>query len=74
VRQCASRIRRRAALSDLPLSFGTVQAIFGWKTALADRARLIVKLQVFSVLEHAPDQPLKTEPLAGLAASVRVVP
>jgi hypothetical protein len=51
-----------------------MQAIFGWKTALADRDRFIVSLQVFRVLEHAPDQPWNTDPLAGLATRVTAVP
>src|SRR5262245_38638638 len=74
VRQCASRSRCRAVSSDLPLSLGTMQAIVGWNTALADRARFIVRLQLFRAVEQAPDQRLKTDPLAGLATRVTPVP
>lgn len=74
LRQCACRILRRAALSDLPATFGTMHSSFRRKRAVADRACFIVSAQLLWALAHAPDQPLKAEPLADVATRVTFVP
>jgi hypothetical protein len=60
-------------LSDLPFTFGTMQAGLGAKVAVADWVCFIVRLQVPRP-EQAPDQPLKVEPLEGEALRTTVVP
>ena len=72
VRQCARVMLRRASLSDLPFTFGTMHGLAA-KVAVAERARCIVTLHV-RVPEQAPVQPLKVEPLRGDAFNVTVVP
>ena len=65
-----------AAASVLPFTFGTRQtgaADWSVNVAVTDRAWLIVTLQV-PVPEQFPDQPEKTDPLAGVAVSVTLVP
>ena len=42
--------------------------------AATDRAAFIVTTQEVAVPEHAPDHPLKDEPLAGAAESVTELP
>ena len=75
VRQCACRSLRRAVLSDLPTTFGTMQSRFcsvfltTSKVAVTDVSELGVIVQV-PVPEQAPDQPAKAEPTSGVAVSV----
>ena len=73
VAQCARLIRCLAVLSVLRFSFGTMQLGLGANEAVADSFLSSVRVQA-PVPEHAPDQPLKVEPLAGAAVSLTAVP